>query len=141
MRLWNRIRFWFTRGRLDSELADEIRAHREMLERQLRDEGLSPAAAHAAARRRFGNDLGARERSRDEWGFPWLDAALRDARFALRLLRHQPLVTAAAIVTVGLAVGANTAIVSVLRTALLDPLGIRDAGNIMVPVCASKSCR
>ena len=44
-----------------------------MLERQLRDEGLSPADAHAAARRRFGNDLGARERSRDEWGFAWLD--------------------------------------------------------------------
>jgi len=132
MKLWNRIRFWLTRTRLDSELADEIGAHREMLERQLRGEGLSPADAHAAARRRFGNDLGARERSRDEWGFAWLEPALRDARFALRLLRHQPLVTVAAIVTVGLAVGANTAIVSVLRTALLDPLGIRDAGNIMV---------
>jgi putative ABC transport system permease protein len=132
MRIWNRIRFWFTRGRLDSELADEIRAHREMLERQLRDEGLSTAAARAAAQRQFGNDLGARERSRDEWGFPWLDAALRDARFALRLLRRQPLVTLAAVLTVGLAVGANTAIVSVLETALLNPLGIRDAGKILV---------
>ncbi|MGA2119555.1 MAG: ABC transporter permease [Bryobacteraceae bacterium] len=132
MKLWNQIRFWFARGRLDSELADEIGVHREMLEGQLRAEGLPPVAAHAAARRRFGNDLGARERSRDEWGFAWLDAGLRDARFALRLLRRQPLVTLAAVLTVGLAVGANTAIVSVLETALLNPLGVRDAAHILV---------
>ena len=132
MRLWNRIRFWVSRRRLDRELADEASAHREMIERQLRQEGLSAADARAAALRQFGSDLGAREQSRDEWGFPWLDAALRDARFALRLLRRQPLVTLAAVLTVGLAVGANTAIVSVLETALLNPLGIRDAGKVMV---------
>ncbi|MGP8244252.1 MAG: ADOP family duplicated permease [Bryobacteraceae bacterium] len=132
MRLWNRVRFWFTRGRLDSELAAETRAHRDMIEAQLRGQGLSAADAHAAALRQFGNDLAAREQSRDEWGFAWLDAALRDGRFALRLLRRQPLVTLAAVLTVGLAVGANTAIVSVLETALLNPLGIRDAGKAMV---------
>ena len=56
---------------------------------------------------------------------------MRDLSFAIRLLRRQSLVTAAAVLTVALGVGANTAIVSVLETVLLNPLGL-DAGRVMV---------
>jgi len=85
MKLWNRVRFWLGRRRLDRELAAEVDAHRGMIEHQLREEGLSAEEAHAAALRQFGSDLAARERSRDEWGFPWLDAALRDFNQAIIL--------------------------------------------------------
>jgi predicted permease len=61
-----------------------------------------------------------------------LDAAIRDLRFAARLIRRRPLLTAAAVATVALGVGANTAVVSVLQTVLLNPLGLRDARRVMV---------
>jgi predicted permease len=62
----------------------------------------------------------------------WIDALLRDLRFAWRLLVRQPMFAAAAILTVAFGVGANTAVVSVLETVLLNPLGLRDADKVMV---------
>ncbi len=64
--------------------------------------------------------------------FHWLDAARRDARFAVRMMARQPLLTATAVLTIGLGVGANTAVVSVLETVLLNPLGLRDTAPVMV---------
>lgn len=61
-----------------------------------------------------------------------IDAALQDLHFAWRLLRRQPGLSATAVLTLALAVGANTAVVSVLQTALLNPLGLRQAGRVMV---------
>jgi predicted permease len=132
MRIWNRIRFWSTRPRLDRELADEMRAHQEMLQEQFVREGMSTKEARFAVRRRFGTGASSTEESRDEWGFQWLDSLIRDVKFAIRIVRKQPLLTVAAVFTVGLGVGANTAIVSVLQTALLNPLGLRDAAKVMV---------
>jgi putative ABC transport system permease protein len=131
MKTWNRLRFWLSRDRLGRELADEIGAHRGMLEEQYLQAGSPPQEARASTQRRFGNDLGNIELSRDEWGFRWLDALVRDAKFALRRMGRQPLLTLAAIVTVGLGVGANTAIVSVLETVLLNPLGLHNSDRIM----------
>ncbi len=132
MKAWNRIRLWAARPRLEAELREEMAAHREMLEEKLRGEGMSPEEARLTARRRFGGELSAREQSRDEWGFAWLDAILRDLRFAGRLLRRRPVLTAAAVLTLALGVGANTAVVSVLQTVLLNPYGLRDAGRVQV---------
>jgi hypothetical protein len=72
------------------------------------------------------------EQSRKEWSLWWIDALLRDLRFAWRLLVRQPMFAAAAILTVAFGVGANTAVVSVLETVLLNPLGLRDADKVMV---------
>src|SRR4029077_16000570 len=60
-----------------------------------------------------------------------VESAWRDLRFACRLLRRQPLFAAAAIVTVAFGVGANTAVVSALETALLNPLGLRQSDRVM----------
>jgi predicted permease len=57
---------------------------------------------------------------------------MRDIRFASRLLVRRPLFAAAVILTVGIGVGANTAVVSVLETVLLNPLGLRHADPVMV---------
>src|SRR6266568_5411402 len=61
-----------------------------------------------------------------------IDSILKDLRFAVRLMVRQPVLTAAAALTVAFGVGANTAIVSVLETALLNPLGLRYADKVMV---------
>jgi putative ABC transport system permease protein len=119
-------------GRKETELYDEIRLHRELLEEEFVREGMSRAAAARAAARQFGNPSAAVDLSRDEWTFPRLDALWKDVRFALRLMRRNPLLTAAAVVTVAFGVGANTAILSVLETVLLNPLGMRHTDRVVV---------
>jgi putative ABC transport system permease protein len=132
MKPWKRLRAWIAGSRLDRELADEMAAHRRLLEDQFLREGLSEDEARLAAARRFGNATASFERSRDEWRVLWIDSIAQDVRFALRLIRRQPFLTAAAVVTIALGVGANTAVTSVLQTALLNPLGLRDAGSVVV---------
>ena len=61
-----------------------------------------------------------------------LGSILQDLRFAGRLIVRQPLLTAAAALTLAFGVGANTAIVSVLETVLLNPLGLRQTDRVMV---------
>lgn len=131
MRFWKRLRYWTGRARRESELAEEIRLHRETLEEQFAAQGMPPAEARTAAARRFGNTTATIEQSREQWHLRWLAAALKDLRFAWRLARRQPMLSAAAVLTIAFGVGANTAIVSVLETVLLNPLGLRQADRVI----------
>jgi putative ABC transport system permease protein len=119
-------------GRGETELVDEIRLHREMLEEEFRREGMSREEAARAAARQFGNAGAAEDWSRDEWSFPRFDAVWKDVVFALRLMWRQPLVTAAAVLTVAFGVGANTAVLSVLEAVMLNPLGMAHTSDVMV---------
>ena len=132
MRLWKRFRFALRRRLLERELAGEMQAHRAMLEERLRAEGMSAEDARFAALRQFGGQLSNIEQSRDEWGWRWLDSLMRDVRFAARMILHRRALTATAVLTLALGVGANTAVTGVLRTMLLNPLGLCDSGNVMV---------
>jgi putative ABC transport system permease protein len=57
---------------------------------------------------------------------------MHDLRFAWRLILRQPLLTAVAAFTIAVGVGANTAIVSVVKTALINPLGLRHSSQVLV---------
>jgi hypothetical protein len=132
MKFWNRLRLRARRGQLETELNDEIRLHREMLEAEFLRQGMSRPEAVRAAAQQFGNTAGAADLSRDEWSFPRFDAIWTDLKFAFRLMLRQPLLTAAAVLTVAFGVGANTAIFSVLETVLLNPLGMRHTEDVLV---------
>ena len=132
MRFWNRFRLRARGGRLESELADEIRLHRDMIEEEFARQGMSRTEAAHAAAQQFGNGASAADLSRDEWTFPRFDAVAKDLRFALRLMLRHPLLTGAAVLTVAFGVGANTAILSILETVLLNPLGMRHTEGVMV---------
>ncbi|RPJ68978.1 MAG: FtsX-like permease family protein, partial [Acidobacteria bacterium] len=99
-----------------ADLDDEIRAHLEIeTDRLVREERLAPADAQAAARRRFGNPLRAREDSRAVWTAGPLDSWIQDARFGLRLrlamgaspgrLVQEVLRETAVVIALGLGVG------------------------------------
>ena len=132
MRIWNRLRSLVDRRPFEHDLNDEMTAHREMIEREFIEQGMSSEDAKFAASREFGNTTTFMESSREQWQFAWLDTLTRDIRFALRRLVKQPALTITAALTIALGIGANTAIVSVLKTVLLNPLGLKDTHRINV---------
>ena len=71
------------------------------------------------------------ERRRDQRGLPWLDDLLQDARFGARMLRRAPIVTAVALVTLTLAIGANSAIFSLVDPLLFRDLPVRDPASLV----------
>jgi predicted permease len=122
--IWRRFREWVGRVRLDRELDDEVGFHLEMLEEQFRARGLTEADAKAAARREFGGVAHAKERYRDGRGLPWLETTARDLRYALRGLRRSPGFAAAAVLSLALGIGANTAIFSLFHALMLRLLPV-----------------
>src|ERR1043166_1045791 len=122
MREWlARLRDWLRRDELDAELQEELRFHRERLEREAETAGASPGEAVYAARRRLGSALRAREESRDRWSWPGLDHFLKDLRYAVRGLRRAPGFTATVVLTLGLGIGANAAMFGVIDRLMFRP--------------------
>lgn len=116
--------------RLDADLAEEIREHLEMRTEQYQHEGLAPQEAAQRAARRFGNPTLIREQSRELRLSAWLDSTLQDVRYAWRGLLKNKGFAATAVLSLGLAIGANTAIYSILDAALLRPLPLPEPDRL-----------
>jgi predicted permease len=112
------------RNRLERDLNEEIGIHLAMQEEEFRRRGMEPAAARAAALREFGGVAQTKEDYRDRRGVPWLESAGRDLRYGLRGLRRTPGFTIAAVLSLALGIGANTAIFSLFHTLMLRLLPV-----------------
>ena len=128
---WKWIRSIGRRHSLETGLDEEIRFHiDQQTEKNLRA-GMAPDAARRQALIRFGGLEGVRESTRDEIRPALLDDSVRDVRHGLRGLRRAPGFTAAALVTLALGIGATSAIFSVVRTVMLEPLPYHEPGRIV----------
>jgi predicted permease len=92
-------------------------------------EELAALTAIAGAKK-LGNLTLAMEEVRANWGWTWLDGMLADVRYALRGLRRQPAFVAVAVLSLALAIGANSAIFSLADALLLRPLAVKDASAL-----------
>jgi putative ABC transport system permease protein len=136
-----RFRFpWRSREQIREEVDEEIAFHIEMRTDELIALGADPASARAQAHREFGDleQAGASLRAADQAvevrrrRFEWLHGLALDLRLALRSLRRGRSVTLAAVLTLGLAIGANTAIFSAVQAVLFRPLPVEGLDELVV---------
>ena len=130
-RFWHRLRATLTGAPADDEFADEIEAHLQMQTEDNLRLGMSPEAARRAAALRFGSVESARGSWRDQRVLPLLDTVPRDVRFAVRGLVKEPGFAAVCVLTLALAIGASSAIFSVVNAALIRPLPYPHADRLV----------
>jgi len=119
------------RRRPQADFDAEIASHLQLEADRLREAGLSPEDAAAAARREFGNVTAARERFHEAGRALFWDRLAQDVRFAVRLLARTPLLTAAIVATLALGIGATSAVFSVVRAVLVRPLAYGDPDGLV----------
>jgi putative ABC transport system permease protein len=107
-RFWRRVHHWLNRDRLERELDDEMSTHRAMMPPDRR-----PA---------FGSQFRLHDQSREVWGGLWVDHVRQDLVYALRGFRRDRRFAMSATGAIVLAVGAATAVFSVVDRSLFRPL-------------------
>src|SRR5215831_2409799 len=113
----------FLRGRQsDGEFDEEIQEHLQLLAEKFMAEGVSREDAASAARRQFGNVTLLQEDRQEMRTFPSIELLWHDLRHGVRMLCKNPGFTIIAALTLGLGIGANTAIFSVIDGVVLEPL-------------------
>jgi putative ABC transport system permease protein len=103
-------------------------AWRRREEREIREELESLTAI--AGRKELGNLTLAVEEVRAAWGWTWLESIFADIRYSLRTLRRQPAFAVVAVLSLALAIGANSAIFSFADAVLLRPLPVRNPAAV-----------
>ena len=115
----------------DADLREEMQAHLHMATAENIRRGMRPNEARRRALLDAGGLTVATEAVHDQRGLPWLESVAADVKYAFRTLRHARAYTIVVVITLGLGIGANTAIFSVLRGVLLKPLPHRDGDRLL----------
>ncbi|MBV9880578.1 MAG: ABC transporter permease, partial [Gemmatirosa sp.] len=133
-----RARLW--KPSVDREVDEELSHHLALLERDFTAQGMTPGAARAAARARFGDVVGigdacrdiGESRDLDRRRARWAEEAGQDLRHAVRQLRAAPRFALVATLTLAIGLGASTTIFGIASAVLLRPLPFRETARLVV---------
>src|SRR6201996_5139375 len=135
MRLWSRLKFLsrnlLRRQQIESQLDEELRSYADMVADEKIAAGIPPSEARRATLADLGGIEQVKQSVRDRRTGAGLELLWQDVRYALRQLRRNRAFTLTAVVTLGLGIGATTAIFSAVYALLLRPLPYPDAGRLM----------
>ncbi|MBN1567131.1 MAG: ABC transporter permease [Acidobacteria bacterium] len=130
-RFVERILSMFRKHKLDEDLGEEFATHIEMATEDNIKAGMNPDEARRQALIRFGGVEAARELHQDTRGLPLFENIGRDVRYGIRMLRKNPGFSTAAIITLALCIGANTAVFSMLDALAIKPLPFHESNRIV----------
>ena len=126
MRIWNRLQSWLQavmrRSRMESEMDTELCFHIEAFVDDLVRNGVPRQEARRRARIEFGGVERAKEECREARGVSFLGSLFQDLRFGIRMLSKNPGFTSVVVLTLGLGIGANTAVFGLANAIYFNPL-------------------
>ena len=130
--LIRRLKYWIESARRSETLREEMELHLAEKAAELQADGMTAEGARAEARRRFGNVGLKHEESREIWMTRFLPELGQDIRYGVRTMTANKAFTALAVLSLGLGIGANTAIYSFMESILLRSLPVADPESLVV---------
>jgi putative ABC transport system permease protein len=128
-KLLRRLIYLLRQRRFEAELAEEMEFHREMSERDADAQGIP--FPRAAAQRAFGSGAWVRNQARDVWIWPLLQELMQDIRFAARLLAKDRRFTVVAVLVLGVGIGVNNMLFTILNAHTIRGLPIGRADRVL----------
>jgi len=126
-----RLRALFRRDAVERELAAELQFHHERQVAKLVVQGMPRGDAERHARYAMGGLERVKEECRDARGTSTVESWLRDLQYGARQLRKRPGFAAVVILSLGLGIGANTAIFTLINAVLLRSLPVEDPSRLV----------
>jgi predicted permease len=131
--LYIRLRSLFRPRTVDNELNEELRFHMEQQSQKYQRAGLTAEEAQRRVKLEFGGLNQIKEDCREARGVAFVETMVQDLRYAFRMLRNAPGFSAVVVLTLGLGIGANTAIFSFVNAVLLSSLPVRNPEQLALP--------
>jgi predicted permease len=130
--LWTRVVATVRRHKAERDLEDEVQFHLKMLADEFEAQGMSPGDARLAARRSFGGVEQVKEMYRERRGLPLVESLLQDLRHVIRALIRSPGFAIVVVATLGLSIGANAAVFSLIDQIVLRPLPVAKPAELVI---------
>jgi len=135
MTLWSRVQSWWAalrrRPEMESDMDEELRFHIEAYADDLAGRGVPSDEAMRRAQAEFGPVDRTKEECRDANGVNLVEGFIQDVRYGLRVLRRNPGFSAVALLSLGLGIGANSTIFSIVDSELLRPWPVKDPEHLV----------